>query len=287
MNESNLEFPFAGFKKRVLACIVDLLILSFVMGIMAIMVTLLKNEVPLIAGLLGLSRIFVSIFYYPIFESSKIQATLGKHLFKLQVSNLEGNRITFWRALCRNLIQDVLVVIIWVPVWFSFNRETNSNVTIFVFTSIIVLISLSMFLMAIWTKKNQAFHDKIVGTVVLDVGTITNELKWDIYDTTIWTDFIPEFCHGVLVGNCINKGKGLKSLGVFYDSPIDDGTAILCESCHARIGGGSKPNDQSPRYVLNDDGTWSLESGGTYYRAPILEFDFIRKPESTVKCPIT
>jgi uncharacterized RDD family membrane protein YckC len=45
----------------------------------------------------------VVLLYYPVLESSRWQATLGKRFFGLTVVNLDGERISFVRALVRHL----------------------------------------------------------------------------------------------------------------------------------------------------------------------------------------
>ncbi|MBS4189027.1 RDD family protein [Bacillus sp. FJAT-49705] len=78
------------------------------------------------------------IAYYAGLHSSKWQATVGKKLLGLKVTDLNGNRISFWRALGRYLS--------------------------LAFLSGILLIG---FIIAAFTEKKQALHDLIAGTVVV------------------------------------------------------------------------------------------------------------------------
>lgn len=47
------------------------------------------------------SLFFLNWMYFAIFESSSLQATLGKHLLGLKVVDLKGQRVSFWRASAR------------------------------------------------------------------------------------------------------------------------------------------------------------------------------------------
>lgn len=76
--------------------------------------------------------------YWPLFESSRLQATPGKMLFKIKVTDLDGQRISIGRALVRN-VSKVLSLL---PFGFGF-------------------------MMVGVTLRNQCLHDKIAKTLVL------------------------------------------------------------------------------------------------------------------------
>jgi uncharacterized RDD family membrane protein YckC len=80
----------------------------------------------------------VNWLYRAIMESSNKQATIGKLLLKVRVADLAGNRISFWRATVRH-----------------FSKMISSSIL------------LTGFLMAGWTKKKQALHDKVSGCLVI------------------------------------------------------------------------------------------------------------------------
>jgi uncharacterized RDD family membrane protein YckC len=71
-------------------------------------------------------------------ESSKMQATIGKLALGLKVTDLEGNKLDFTKALVRNLSRIV------------------SNLTMLI-----------GYIIAAFTEKKQALHDIIAGTLVL------------------------------------------------------------------------------------------------------------------------
>ncbi len=76
--------------------------------------------------------------YYSIWESSKFQATPGKMSANLKVVDENGNRMTFLRALSRNLLKIVSTAVIYIG-----------------------------YLMALVTEKHQTLHDKITNSYVL------------------------------------------------------------------------------------------------------------------------
>ena len=92
---------------------------------------------PIIAAI-GLLFVVVPWLYYAGFESSRGQATPGKVLMHLEVTDLEGNRITFARATLRFFGKFLSTVIIFIG-----------------------------FLMIGFTKKRQGLHDTIAGCLVL------------------------------------------------------------------------------------------------------------------------
>jgi uncharacterized RDD family membrane protein YckC len=82
--------------------------------------------------------ILVGVLYYSVFEGSSWQATPGKRILKLYVTDLNEQRITFARAAARN-----------------FPKMIFSSVFPFVH------------LLAGFTEKKQALHDILSGCLVL------------------------------------------------------------------------------------------------------------------------
>jgi uncharacterized RDD family membrane protein YckC len=82
--------------------------------------------------------VVVSWMYYALLESSGAQATPGKAALGLKVTDEEGRRISFARASGRHFAK--------------------------IFSWLIVGIG---FVMAAFTAKRQALHDKVAGTLVL------------------------------------------------------------------------------------------------------------------------
>ena len=91
----------------------------------------------------------ISILYYGIFESSSKKATLGKQLMKIVVVDITGEKLTIWRAIFRQT-----------------TRILYSSSLIFRFFSFIT--SIFGHLMMLFNQKSQTLHDKISGALVIE-----------------------------------------------------------------------------------------------------------------------
>lgn len=141
--------PYGGFWVRFLAYIIDacivnavLLPFSFALGIgigVAGSVTHMPDRGIPIAGMLtgfGLG-IFVTWLYEGLMTSSSKQATLGKMVLGLRVTDLEGGRISFARATGRHFAKYLSGAILFVG-----------------------------YIMVGLTERKQGLHDMIVNTLV-------------------------------------------------------------------------------------------------------------------------
>jgi uncharacterized RDD family membrane protein YckC len=153
---------YGGFGRRFVAFIVDI-ILILIFDIVAVsvlgMIRGLQNLVFYLQGqpvesltvdgttaalfgsiiaAYGLAIIVVPWIYFAGFESSRSQATPGKLLMKIVVTDLEGNKPTFARVTLRHFAKIIS--------------------TLLIFTG---------FLAIAFTQKKQGFHDKIAGCLVL------------------------------------------------------------------------------------------------------------------------
>ncbi|PTX18193.1 putative RDD family membrane protein YckC [Pontibacter mucosus] len=136
----NLEY--ASFWKRMAAFFTDTLIISFFMSLFVLPVIGIDTipELTDIEGRLKLQGLvfLVAWLYFASFESSSRQATLGKQVFGIFVTDTEGYRLSFLRASGR------------------YFGKVVSNLTLLI-----------GYLMAAFTRRRQALHDKIAGTLVL------------------------------------------------------------------------------------------------------------------------
>lgn len=80
----------------------------------------------------------IQVLYSTFMESSKLQATVGKLALGLKVTDLQGNKLDFVKALIRNLSKII------------------SNCTLLI-----------GYIMAGFTEKKQALHDMIASTLVV------------------------------------------------------------------------------------------------------------------------
>jgi uncharacterized RDD family membrane protein YckC len=134
----------AGFWLRAVALCVDMLIISFIGSIPSqyMSATHFKEDSSIL-HLIGILAVFLSVMvvsfaYAPWFHSSKWQATPGKLIFGLKVVNEQQQRIGFWKAFWREMAK------------------------------LLSLIPLGAgYIMAAFTEKKQALHDKMCGTLVI------------------------------------------------------------------------------------------------------------------------
>ncbi|HUF00434.1 MAG TPA: RDD family protein [Anaerolineales bacterium] len=91
----------------------------------------------------GLNWIAMFIYFVvmPIMESSKWQGTIGKRIMKLQITDREGDRVTFLRAFWRNIMRTVVFYsyFLVVPLIYQYIR---------------------------FNKTRKLFHDELSGTVI-------------------------------------------------------------------------------------------------------------------------
>jgi uncharacterized RDD family membrane protein YckC len=154
-----LPSPYAGFWLRVVAYIIDSIVLGVIFGVlfligiafvgMGSMETMVRGmhngdaEPPVALVLMFIFIFFLSIvaswIYHAYLESSPNQGTLGKMALGLIVTDLQGRRITFGHATGRFFAKIITGLI---PLGIGY-------------------------MMAGFTEKKQALHDMIAATLVL------------------------------------------------------------------------------------------------------------------------
>jgi uncharacterized RDD family membrane protein YckC len=118
--------------RRVLAHLVDSAIMLLACGVVVAALTAFPAVVLVVLAL------FLSWLYYAAAEGSGMQATIGKRLLGLKVTDEQGNRIGLARASVR------------------FAGKFLSTATLGI-----------GFLMVVFTEKDQGLHDKIAKTLVV------------------------------------------------------------------------------------------------------------------------
>ncbi len=131
--------PYGGFWVRFAAYFVDGIIIGIGSVLVAVAWGLIVGwqSVSESSDLLPLVLIVLGQLYHAYFVSSEKMATPGKRLCGLYVTNLEGRRLSFGRAMWRNM------------------AALFSYLTFYI-----------GFFMAGFTERKQALHDKLAGTVV-------------------------------------------------------------------------------------------------------------------------
>ena len=141
---------YAGFWRRFAAAVVDLLIVIVPMVVLAIVVALVTGPKSDATAAADWSILAVLWLYFAIMESSSRQATAGKRIFGIRVGDLDGDRVSFFRASGR------------------------------FFAKIFSALSLTVgFLMAAFTPRKQALHDMVAGCVVVKAGVTSEDLTRD------------------------------------------------------------------------------------------------------------
>ena len=141
---------YAGFWRRFWALLIDTIILNLVLAAMAVPV-LLWSGISLDSDVTDLSEwsdragaiayaadLLLWLLYYALMESSPLQATLGKMALSIRVTDLAGQRISFLRAIGRNLAKII--------------------------SGAILLIG---YIMAAFTERKQALHEIIAQCLVV------------------------------------------------------------------------------------------------------------------------
>lgn len=138
---------YAGFWKRFAALIIDSILLSvvsFVIGfivgfVFAVGYSAELGREAILSVVSSIVSLAINWVYFAAMESSKMQATLGKLALGIQVTDLNGNRISFGRATGRYFAKILSGLILGIG-----------------------------YLMAGFTKRKQALHDIISECLVIN-----------------------------------------------------------------------------------------------------------------------
>ena len=139
---------YGGFWIRVVAAIIDAIILQVVVSPVRFIfgglgLAGMMSGVPHIGlGILGggvtfVALVFASWLYEAFMESSSYQATIGKMIFGMKVTDLYGNRISFERATGRYFAKWLSKIILGIG-----------------------------YIMVGFTERKQGLHDLLAGTLV-------------------------------------------------------------------------------------------------------------------------
>jgi uncharacterized RDD family membrane protein YckC len=150
---------YAGFWLRFLAFLIDYVVMGIAFVLILIPLIFLTglggfigaihpdedfNDVGIFMfiGLIFLAATVSLVFtwlYHALMESSEWQATVGKKLLGLVVTDMAGQRVSFWRATARHFAK---IITNMVPAFIGY-------------------------ILAAFTEKKQALHDMLAGCLVL------------------------------------------------------------------------------------------------------------------------
>ncbi len=136
--ESYYQPEYAGFWLRFLAAAVDGIVLLVVYVVIGFLLVGLGSDLRTIENTGRLADIVIAWLYFSLSESSAAQGTVGKRVFLLKVTDLEGNRISFLKATGRHFGKFLSAIILFIG-----------------------------YLMAGFTEKKQALHDILAGCLVV------------------------------------------------------------------------------------------------------------------------
>jgi uncharacterized RDD family membrane protein YckC/Tfp pilus assembly major pilin PilA len=141
------DIPYAGFWKRAAAWLIDDALLSFVLGA-AFGATAAASLSDGAVAALVIAYLLAPYLYFALMESSAAQATVGKLALGLKVTDLHGERISFAHASGRY------------------------------FAHILSTLSLMIgYAMVVFTRRRQALHDLVAGTLVVRERLTPQEIQ--------------------------------------------------------------------------------------------------------------
>ena len=141
---------YAGFWRRAAAMSLDGVLLGVIQAVVNILLIAMIGAASVaggepddaatvgIVGIIGLLTFVAMWLYFSLMESSAKQATLGKMLVGIVVSDLAGDRISFGKASGRYFGKIVSAILLMIG-----------------------------YLMAAFTKRKQALHDIMAGCLVI------------------------------------------------------------------------------------------------------------------------
>jgi len=141
---------YGGFWIRFVAAIIDAILVQVVVvpfgallggmiGVAGVAASMPGEGTRLVTVIVGAALGFLAAWIYEAaMESSSLQATLGKMIFGMKVTDLNGNRISFARATGRHFAKYLSSMILFIG-----------------------------YIMAGFTERKQALHDMIAGTLVI------------------------------------------------------------------------------------------------------------------------
>jgi uncharacterized RDD family membrane protein YckC len=166
----------AGILRRAAAYLVDIAILAAAVVITQLGIQAITGGFPanqLNTGLQIEAWVFATVSlpvwaYFTLLEGSVWQASLGKRLLGLQVTDTMGNRIGYGRALLRTIVKLLpwelthLSLMLPTPIWDE-SASANLRPGLIVAYALLVL----YIVVAVLTPRKQSVHDLIARTLVV------------------------------------------------------------------------------------------------------------------------
>lgn len=138
---------YAGFWRRFAAYYIDAIVITVATLLILLPFMFMFNETLAMIG--GVVAVVFYLAYFPVMHSTALQATVGKLLLGVKVTDRDGNRISIGRSLGRFLGMF--------------------------FVSSLLTLGVG-YLIAGVTERRQALHDMIAGTLVVRRGATPAEI---------------------------------------------------------------------------------------------------------------
>ena len=144
---TEIKKSYGGFWKRVIAYLIDAFIIAFPVTMIfgtVIPQTMMTENIQVTSVAVSMPQVIMLVaswVYFAGLESSVWQATVGKKLLGMQVTDTSGERIDFIKATIRYFAK--------------------------ILSSFILMIG---FIIVAFTAKKQGLHDFIAGTLVENIG---------------------------------------------------------------------------------------------------------------------
>ncbi|MEZ4949493.1 MAG: RDD family protein [Saprospiraceae bacterium] len=145
--DENFEPDYADFGERLVALLVDSIILTLLFGFSffvlifinaSVVQSVLNYTATLTIIFIFLGIPILTLVYHAYFESSRHGGSPGKILLKIRVTDLRGRRISFMHSIGRNAGKILSQMIFYIG-----------------------------YLMVLWSPRKQSLHDNIANTLVI------------------------------------------------------------------------------------------------------------------------
>jgi len=142
------ESAYGGFWRRVAAALLDGIVVQLISAIFGFVVGILifvfspapfeQTSAVLPTSIALPAGIAIAWLYFALMESSRRQATLGKRTMGVAVTDLDGERLSFWRASARHFAKFISIATLFIG-----------------------------FVLAAFTARKQALHDLLARSLVV------------------------------------------------------------------------------------------------------------------------
>lgn len=171
--------------KRVLAFLIDYLIVVAYAGLLFLVVYLLNPGIitqtepfaesinPLRSQLIGFFTLTLPVFlYFFLTENNSRHATIGKRIFKIEIASYPASALTTRKIFIRNLLKFLPWEIAHTGVhWLVYYNQNGAEtpVGVYIILTIPQLIMILYFFSIVFSRGHRSIYDSVAGTTVKKV----------------------------------------------------------------------------------------------------------------------